>query len=97
MVRIDCKDWDSLKDVYLPETPKTVLGLSTISNYIRWIEQESTFENLDFYSLNGDWSDGTFVVLVRNSFSFLSYFSNVDEYRTLYSHFRIDITCIVTL
>lgn len=82
LVQIDCKDWDALKEIYLPETPETVLGLSTISNYVRWIKQESSIKNLAFYSLNGDWSDGTFVVLVRSSF-IVSYnisriFINVD-------------------
>lgn len=63
-VKIECEDWTSLRALYLPETPETILGLSTISNYIRWNDKDSPIHNLDVYSLNGDWSDGTFVVIV---------------------------------
>lgn len=64
-IEIDCEDWNDLRDLYLPETPETILGLATISNYIEWHKKEETIENLTIYSLNGDWSDGTFVLLVR--------------------------------
>lgn len=63
-VKIECKDWASLRALYLPETPETVLGLTTISNFIQWNERESPLKNLSIYSLNGDWLDGTFVVVV---------------------------------
>lgn len=66
LVAIESEQWESLKSLYLPETPDTILGLSTISNYARWIQQNQHIENLSIYSLNGDWSDGTFVVVVSN-------------------------------
>lgn len=64
LVKIKSEHWIQLKNLYLPETPQTILGLSTIINYIEWIERDPSIENLTFYSLNGDWSDGTFVVVV---------------------------------
>lgn len=66
LVQIQPEEWPKLKGSYLPETPETVLGLATIDNYIRWIKNDPKTENLIFYSLNGDWSDGTFVVKVYN-------------------------------
>lgn len=63
-VEIDCEKWIDLKALYLPESTETILGLSTISNYIKWNEKQSPIPNLAIYSLNGDWSDGTFVVIV---------------------------------
>lgn len=63
-IKIECGDWTGLRALYLPETPETILGLTTISNYIHWNEKESPIQNLDIYSLNGDWSDGTFVLVV---------------------------------
>lgn len=64
LVEIESDDWPNLKQLYLPENPRTILGLSTISNYIRWNEQQTQIDNLAIYSLNGDWCDGTFVVVV---------------------------------
>lgn len=67
-VKIDSKNWSEIRKLYLPETAETILGLSTLSNYIRWNEREAPISNLTIYCLNGDWSDGTFVVLVSLSF-----------------------------
>lgn len=63
-IKIEYQDWPKLRKLYLPERPETILGLCTLSNYIRWHEKQSSIESLAIYSLNGDWSDGTFVVVV---------------------------------
>lgn len=68
LVKIETEKWTSLKSLYLPETAETILGLTTISNYIRWMQQDRHIDNLAIYSLNGDWSDGTFVVVVSICF-----------------------------
>lgn len=60
-VEIAPKDWPELRDLY---DFKSDLAISTLDNYIRWMEKETTIENLSIYCLNGDWSDGTFVVVV---------------------------------
>lgn len=64
LVEIESEKWEELKVLYEPETSETILGLSTINNYIRWIKRDASLSHLAFYSLNGDWSDGTFVVVV---------------------------------
>ncbi len=65
LVKIDSENWEQLKSIYLPETPETILGLSTIKNYIRWKRNDPQIDNnFVIYSLNGDWTDGTFAVVV---------------------------------
>lgn len=41
-----------------------MLGFYTMDNFVRWIAIEPNIEHLRVYALNGDWSDGTFVVVV---------------------------------
>lgn len=69
LVKIESKDWPQLRELYLPETSETILGLSTINNYIRWTADEPQIDNLTIYSLNGDWLDGTFAVVVCTHFN----------------------------
>lgn len=64
LVEIKLDDLIELKNIYSPESPNNILGLSTIANYIRWAKIESKLENFIFYSLNGDLTDGTFVFVV---------------------------------
>lgn len=65
LVKIEKEEWENLRALYLPETPETILGLSTISNYIRWSKMCPQIDDLTIYCLNGNWSDGLFVVVVR--------------------------------
>ncbi|XP_037044530.1 uncharacterized protein LOC119080340 [Bradysia coprophila] len=65
VVEIDCEKWIDLRALYLPESTETILGLSTLNNFIKWNDKESPIPNLTIYSLNGDWSDGTFVLIDR--------------------------------
>lgn len=69
LVKIDCMDWERLRALYLPETPDNILGLATLSNYIRWNKQLGHIDHLAIYSLSGDWSDGTFAVMVIEKIS----------------------------
>lgn len=71
LVKIESEEWMALKSLYLPETPETILGLTTINNYIRWMQRDGFINNLAIYSLNGEWSDGTFVVVVSFKLFFL--------------------------
>lgn len=64
LVKIESEEWGHLRAIYSQETPETILGLSTISNYIRWNKICPKIDNLAIYSLNGNWSDGLFVVVV---------------------------------
>lgn len=65
---IACHDWPALRDLYAPNSPVTFLTHNLVDNFIRWTDQEPDFPNLVFYSLNGDWSDGTFAVDVSHTF-----------------------------
>lgn len=64
LIEIPSYQWINLRDLYLKNWPENLLGYYTIDNYIRWIEKLTTIEQLFIYSLNGDWSDGTFAVIV---------------------------------
>lgn len=64
LVEIDRSELVQLRNLYLVNWPENMLGYYTVENFIRWLEKEPTLGNLVFYSLNGDWSDGTFVAIV---------------------------------
>lgn len=64
LVEIKPVDWPELRDKFLDNWPVDHVGYYLVDNYVRWVNQDSNIKNLKFYSLNGDWSDGTFVVVV---------------------------------
>lgn len=53
-MKIIPEDWPKLRELYLPERVEKILGLNTITNYVRWNETISPIDNLTIYSLNGD-------------------------------------------
>lgn len=57
-------DLPKLRDLYLRDWPDNIIGYSTVNNYIRWLEKHLNIANLKFYCLNGDFSDGTFAIVV---------------------------------
>lgn len=65
LVIISQSHWRTLRDLYLTNWPTNILGYYTIDNYIRWIEKQPTIKDLFLYSLNGEWSDGTYAVVVN--------------------------------
>lgn len=67
LVEILFDDLPKLRDLYLPDWPKNMMGYSTIDNYINWLQLDSNIKHLHIYSLNGDWSDGTYVIVVSLS------------------------------
>lgn len=64
LVEINPKDLQNLKTLYTPDGLKSYIAYMTIDNYIRWFEQNPNVKHIKFFSLNGDFSDGTFVVTV---------------------------------
>lgn len=64
IVEIDKKDLPALKELYIPDGVKNYIAYTTIDNYIRWFEQDLNIKHIEFFCLNGDFSDGTFVVTV---------------------------------
>lgn len=65
LVEIEFKDLQNLKNLYIPDGTKSYIAYTTIDNYIRWIEQDPNVKLVKFFCLNGDFSDGTFVVTVK--------------------------------
>lgn len=68
LTEIPTSDWPALRDLYLVNWPTNFLGYQTVDNYIQWVKQRPTIKNLNIYSLNDDWLDGTFVVMVLFGF-----------------------------
>lgn len=65
--RVNRAVWDKLRDKFAPNNSESFLGFSTIDFYIRLLESEPNLPEAvtEIYCLNGDWSDGTFVIVVR--------------------------------
>lgn len=63
LIEIPTSDWQTLRDKFLQNWPKNLVGYHTVDNYIRWIEKQPNIPNLKFYCLD-HWEDGTFVVIV---------------------------------
>lgn len=61
---IPAEKWAELRDFFLPNWPRNIYAYNLLENYIRWLEKDPNIKNLKVYSLNDDWSDGTFVVVV---------------------------------
>lgn len=61
---IPAEKWAELRDLFLPNWPRNIYAYNLLENYIRWLAKDPNIKNLKMYSLNDDWSDGTFVVVV---------------------------------
>lgn len=72
LVEIQYNDLAKLKQLYTPDDLKNFsVGYMTIENYTRWPEQNpEEGKYIKFYCLNGDFSDGTFIVTVCKRISF---------------------------
>lgn len=67
LVKIERHDWPALRDLFAPNSPTTFVPHNLVDNFIRWTDEQPDFPSLIFYSLNGDWSDGTFTAIVSLS------------------------------
>lgn len=67
LVEIERSELPLLRDLFLLNWPEHMIGYYTVDNFIRWYEKDSQIKNLVIYSLNGDWSDGTFVAIVSKT------------------------------
>lgn len=59
-----------LKNVYKLNRFKSEIGYLTLNNYVQWLEQDQHVKHVRIYCLNGDFSDGTFVLTVSFGFSY---------------------------
>lgn len=64
LVEIPLDDLIALREKYLLRLADQGLGFFILNNYIKWLQQDPNVVNFHAYSLNGDWSDGTFVTIV---------------------------------
>lgn len=66
ILAIEREKWHDLCALYSSDNPETVLGHSIISYFIRCVLDDPSCAEDEFtiLSLNGDWSDGTFVAFV---------------------------------
>lgn len=64
LVEIPVNEWLELRDLYLDNWPENMNGYYTMDNFINWVIRKPDIKHLWVYSLNGDWSDGTFIVVV---------------------------------
>lgn len=64
IIEIPRSDLPQLRDLFKQDWPKHIIGHDLVNNYIRWFEQDPNFDEAKFYALNGDCSDGTFIVIV---------------------------------
>lgn len=64
LVEIPPVEWPNLQELFKVNWPVNVVAFYTIQNYINWFKKEPSLPNIKFYSLNGDWSDGTYIIVV---------------------------------
>lgn len=65
LVEIQRSDLHILRDLHAAKSDCRVsIALATIGNYIQWLEDPNESKYVKFYCLNGDFSDGTFIVVV---------------------------------
>lgn len=65
LVQIQYSDLPALKKLYTPDGSKSYIGYMTIDIYTQLLEKDPDEKKyVKFYCLNGDFSDGTFIVTV---------------------------------
>lgn len=65
LVEIAKKDLQTLKELYTLNEKKYGISYTTIDTYIRWFEKDPNLKHVRFVCLNGEFSDGTFVMMVN--------------------------------
>ncbi|CAD7087511.1 unnamed protein product [Hermetia illucens] len=63
LVEIPLEGLIVLREMYKRNWPEQEIGFYILTNFIKWLEKKLFLENFHAYSLNGDWSDGTFVIV----------------------------------
>lgn len=68
LIKVDKTKLPKLRNLYAKHDEKTFLSYMVINNYIRWFEKDPSLKYVEFFCLNGDISDGTYVVTVSCHF-----------------------------
>lgn len=66
---IPFESWFELRQLFKQDWPRNIIPYYLLDNHIRWRECDQTFteKNVEVMCLNGNWSDGTFCLLVSSS------------------------------
>lgn len=67
LVEVYENDWIDLRNLYRAQWPKNIVTYYILDNFIGWVKQQPGFKHLHVYSLNGDWTDGTFALIVSDN------------------------------
>lgn len=75
LMEIPSKDLPTLKNMYKPiDGERTQIAYEAIDVHMRILEQDPSANSfIKFYCLNGDFSDGTFIVMVSKTLKTFSY------------------------
>lgn len=64
LVEIKRKDWHFLRNLYHQNSDEHYIAYTTIENCIRVVEQDPNVKHINLFCLNGDFNDGSFVMIV---------------------------------
>lgn len=64
LVKVDRNDWHILRNMYEKSGEEYYLTYAVIDNFIQLFEQDQNVKHVNLFCLNGDYSDGTFVMIV---------------------------------
>ena len=67
LVEIKRKDWHTLRNLYSQNTDEHYIAYATIENCMRVVDQDPNVKHINLFCLNGDFNDGTFVMIVSTS------------------------------
>lgn len=67
LVEVNRKELLILQNLFKSNGFKGYLGYMAIRNYIGFFEQDPNVKHVKIYCLNGNFSDGTFVITVRKA------------------------------
>lgn len=66
LIEIGREHWPALRNLYTANSPE-FFGYVLVDTFIRWTEQQpNNLPEVKLYSLNGDWSDGTYAAIVSH-------------------------------
>lgn len=72
LVQIPIEDWPKLRDLY-KDRKLEPSGFNLLQNFISWLQQDSSLKNaVKLYSLNSDWSDGTFILQDHKDYIYMN-------------------------
>lgn len=74
LVEIKRKDWQILRNLYSQNTDQHYIGYATIWNCMRVVDQDPNVKQINLFCLNGDFDDGTFVMIVSKFMPTISIF-----------------------